>query len=290
MKKLYNYPILVLLSLLTLISCNDDDNGIGDGVDITREQNFVYFQDDSPITLNEGGGVTLIPVLINKRSSQGIPIELEVNDPLGTVGSGNFQITNPNNEVLIDANKTFGFLSVEAVDDASFQEARDITITLKALPAENIASGMYGIGIKNTITLSVTNNDSFSAIGGNYLAMSTNAFEGPSSGPIAVSIADEVVSFTPNGFDDQVARFAVSDVTFGFYEERYGIFGAGPIPGVIIHNRSDNSIEIVSDESPDPFFGDTFSGTGVYDSATGNMTLSWDDLFGDKADVSLTPQ
>ncbi len=290
MRNIYKLFLFTIPALLITLSCNDDNGLEADGLDILRAENFIFFKDDSPITLSEGGGVVEIPILLNKRSASPVNVVLSVEDPLGSSGSANFNIVNSNDQPVVEANKTFALLLVEAPDDQVFQETRDVKITLEAIPTEGVESGIQGLGIKNSITITVKNNDTFSAIGGNYVASSSNAFEGPSSSPVAVTLTDEIITFTAVTFNDEVARFKVSDVTFGFYPQRYGIFGAGPVPGVIVHYRADNSIEIITDESPDPFFGDNFSGSGTYNPATGNMQISWDDLYGDKADVSLTPQ
>jgi len=204
MKKLYVRTLQFALIALALTSCSDDSDGIGDGVDIVRDQNFVYFQDDSPISITEGDNLLPVPVLINKRSISDTFIDIEIVDPLGTVGSQNFAIANANGQVKIDANKTFGYLNLVATNDSAFQENRDITIRLLENQSAGLNSGIYGVGIKNEITVTINNDDSFSTIGGNYLAVTTNAFEGGPA-PFSVSIPNASVSYTADGFDSQQA-------------------------------------------------------------------------------------
>lgn len=140
------------------------------------------------------------------------------------------------------------------------------------------AAGAFTIQVITAITCSPLD------ISGDYLVVSATGTSTDGCCPGEVTVSGNIVHVTA----DNATIFSVSDITGGLYLEWYDVYGiTAPedSPGKLFYNCSE--VNITNTIEP---FGTGVSGGGPYDAATGTITYSWVNGYGDSATVTLRRQ
>lgn len=276
-KLLYIFYIAALTPFLT--GCFDDpgtDTLLTDKVDgfveiveasggVSSTKSFIAVPDGqnvpSSVTVSFGGAV----------STSAVEITYEVDTEASTAVEGvDFELIS-GNTVTIPAGEYTAPINFEVSDD-NLQVDNPVTIVFRITNASVPVLQDYA---EATITLAVSC-PAPESIFGTYNVVTTE------TSPAGCSGVTNVVEITPvEGSDVQLN---LSDVTGGLYANCYG---SADNPGVV--NYICGELSMV-DQDDVVYGGDVFNGTGSYSAATGELTLSWSNGFGDAGTSVFTKQ
>jgi YVTN family beta-propeller protein len=189
MKNTRFFLMSILTGLLFVACSNDDDQAVMPGVSISITQDII----------GEGDGVVTVSFSTTETFSSDAILTYEVS---GTATSGEDFTALPGSLTLAAGERT-ATQDLIVSDDDAVEQNEEITITLTA-----VDGGTDFISATNSITLTITDNDSFAFENGILVLHEGNFFGGNAS----VSFVAEDLTSVTNGIFNDVNDEALGDV------------------------------------------------------------------------------
>lgn len=271
--KRIKYLFSLALAMMILSSCFDEP-----GTEILFDDSFVEL--DAATTgsgskdytfLRTNTGITYSAGFVVNRAATSASSDVNVNfeiDPSSTAIE-NVHYTVTGSSVTIPSGSYSAELPFTILAD-NIEAGERLTIVVNLTSSDIPLSDNYSTGT-HTVQISCE-----SDIAGTYSAAASgvNGFNGA-----AYSITSEV-TFTTD--DSNPLIYSIDDMSFGMYSQVYG--DSSP------SGRVQDICGSLSDRGDVDQYGDPFTISGSVDAATGVITLSWSNTYGDTGDVVLTPQ
>jgi len=189
MKNTRFFLMSILTGLLFVACSNDDDQAVMPGVSISITQDII----------GEGDGVVTVSFSTTETFSSDAILTYEVS---GTATSGEDFTALPGSLTLAAGERT-ATQDLIVSDDDAVEQNEEITITLTA-----VDGGTDFISATNSVTLTITDNDSFAFENGILVLHEGNFFGGNAS----VSFVAEDLTSVTNGIFNDVNDEALGDV------------------------------------------------------------------------------
>ncbi len=274
--KIFNkIAFLFILSGLLFTACKDEGPEVYSDGDNIHFLNAASSNDESIPT------PIAIPIFFSKNNPVGGSFEVQYSSDTAVEGL-DYIITSPTSFTL-DANEYTDTIMVQLIDNFVLEGDKVITFTIVN---SSVPAGFPGPdGLNSTHEFTIVDNDCVLPLEGQYSEVTTGG-AGDGSGNLGTPIDpwDYGVTLTITGVGcDGDGKYTIDDITMGMYVNYWGI--AGPNPATFVVNGT--SITIITEESPDIFYDDEFSGSGAVN-PDGTISLSWSNGYGDQGNSVLT--
>jgi hypothetical protein len=206
-----------------------------------------------------------------------VRVELTANDFATTFGVPGFADGTNGGNFVIRPRVTLNDGRVYP-DYVHLSETDSILNVATSIIGSSAANGAFTLQVLTSITCTPVD------ISGDYLVTSAVGTSTDGCCPGEVTVSGNIVKVTAVN----ETTFALSDFSGGLYFEWYDVYGiSGPddSPGQLVYNCS----EVNFSGTTEPF-GTGVSGGGPYDAATGTITYSWINGYGDQGTITLVRQ
>jgi hypothetical protein len=187
MKRYFLKLALVTLSVVTLVSCEEDTVTYGGN-------NFVTFDQVSEFTFPffENNGVSEIPVNMAFPQSVDVTVNFTAVSEDGAAVEGvHYNLLTPN-VITIPAGETTGYIKIDVIDNDILDDSKSLKITLTAASDANTTVGLADAGSKTKNFLIVNNDCTTTAFSflGTLDYETSGAFDEPYTGTAVASVTD----------------------------------------------------------------------------------------------------
>jgi hypothetical protein len=271
MKFQYFKIVFVFLVVLVINSCAKEKNdyynyteGTDSTIDLTSNLGFLdLLKLDSEV-------ITLTAAKVAGENFSGMNILASVSPhnsivSIGSVSGGSGNLTISISELLSKLNKKADEIKV----------GENVRFLVDMVQSDGTA-----IRARKALTLSFS---CFSDIAGEYTSLTTgSSTDGCCPNPVVNFPGEVTLTQISDG------RYAINDFSAGLYLEWYSVYGISSVndsPGKILDIC--NTITFFDTTEP---FATPVVGEGARDNVTGVITYSWENGYGDKGTVVLTPK